>query len=139
MTQGNTHNTVIVDLEPHYVEGVPWLIGRPNGERLGSLSVAASGLSDVPAGEIIRMIVPKDCGVNKSFFEGFLLDYSERTFAADSGLKLSELISIDPRDPEAGVHDRFHQTHANLSAALISLADFWQNKKVIGRQLEDAV
>jgi len=137
MTQENTHSSIVVELSPHYVEGVPWLIGRPNGERLGSLSASESGLSDVPAGAIIRMIVPKGCGVNKSFFEGFLLDYSERTFEKDSGLRLSELISIDLGSPEDGVHDRFNQTHANLSAALISLVDFWQNQRVIGRQLED--
>ena len=56
MTQKNTHENVILELDPHYVEGVPWLIGRPNGERLGALPLSKCGLSDVAAGAIVRTV-----------------------------------------------------------------------------------
>lgn len=124
-------NPHIINLKLHYTDGVPWLSDRNYGELKGALGMESGGLADVAASGRLRLIVPENSGVTKSFLEGFLYEFAERTFQKDPTLPLAELVSIDPEKPDQSIKGRFNATSNNLSAALVSLVEFLKQAKLI--------
>lgn len=125
------HETKIIHMKPHYVDGVPWLSGRPDGEEMAKKSGKDSGMAGAPLNTRIRLIIPEDYGVTKSFFEGFLLTYAREAFEADTSLNLAELVSIDPEVPDQAVQGRFTKSVYNLSSALVSLVEYIKQERLL--------
>lgn len=124
-------SSVLIDMEVYYVSDVPWLSGRLFGEKMAQKSQSTDSIENVQPSSRIRMIIPENCGITKSFFEGYLLEFARRSFKDDASLQLAELVSIDPKNVDQTIKGRYNKSIDNLSAALVSLVEYLKQERLL--------